>query len=341
MSRSTGNLGEVLNGVEVLVKNIKRKKNLILNHLKVRKCISSDQVYRLIIALVDQILDDINPSISDQQLVNCITDRSHEVHHVNLERELKFKITELETNFQTNTETLKRTQNHCVKIQNRLFSSHEAHKNEINTLQLKINELKAKNAQMSVQIIRLEAEIKAKPNVDTVVTKIEGVKGEVYLKKEIKEDPGDDDTLIVNGTEERPIGPSIASIPGSSRRGPDEQLTTVLGNGTSASRHGSINSCLSTTFTLVNDRSGPGTGSEESEPEMSRLKHKPRVKKIKKKVILTGEKCHRCGYYNRLRNQMARHVRLCKDKPPEFYCIYCGDPYFTYVGLSHHLESRH
>ena len=135
MSRSKGDLQGVLNRVELLVKNIKRKRNLVINHLKASKCLNSDQMCKVVNALVDQVLDDTDSDNSDQYLVRCLDEhRSHVAHHVKLVQELKFKNEELKALLKIERENLKRNQKQCGKLQNSLIVSRDEHNEEIKTL---------------------------------------------------------------------------------------------------------------------------------------------------------------------------------------------------------------
>ena len=314
MSCSKSDLLGLLNSVELLVKNIKRKRNLVINHLQARKCLNSDQMCKLVNALVDQLLDDTDPGNSDQHLVRCLEEqRSQVVHHIKLEQELKFKNAELEALLKIERENLKRNQKQCGKLQNSLMISRDEHKEEIKSLQLAINQLRATNTQLSAQVTRLETDVRARTSIELMVTKIEGVKGETVMKKEVKCELADIRSLIVEETETRirpVISASNPSVPGTSRVAQDEDRTTVQADDVRQS----------TTFTVVGDCSGSESSCEDSEPQ---------------------KKCFKCGYYNIKRCQMARHKPLCKNRPPDFRCRFCGALYFTLAGLRLHYRAKH
>lgn len=139
MSKIEGNLRGVLNCVETLVKNIRQRRDLILQGIGGKECVSTKQLSILLNTFVDQILDDKN-NASEEWLSQTLSEEPHRVltgavnGHKLLEKELTQRIRSLEESLKKETEDKQRIQKHCSKIIEKCRTNDDNHKTQLQEL---------------------------------------------------------------------------------------------------------------------------------------------------------------------------------------------------------------
>jgi hypothetical protein len=130
MSKIEGNLKKVLSCVQIMVTNIKHKKDLILKEMADKECISKKQLSHLLNTFVNQILDNSDHT-SDEELIQTLSEEPHKQlsDDITAANQLeKQRIKSLEDSLQKETEDKKRIQSHCAKIMNNCQTIDENHK---------------------------------------------------------------------------------------------------------------------------------------------------------------------------------------------------------------------
>ena len=137
MTEFGGNLRGVLNCVETLVKNVRRRRDLIVEAIDGKQCISTKQLSNLLNTFVDQLLEDSDKTSEEYLCQSLAADDPHKdvttdmnAHKV-IENELRQRIRFLEESLKKETEDKQRIQKHCSKIMEKCEKNDDNHKTQV------------------------------------------------------------------------------------------------------------------------------------------------------------------------------------------------------------------
>ena len=176
MSNSKCDVKTVLHEMEVLVKNIIDKRNMLILQFRGDGSLSYDQTRRLINIYTDEILDGSGPVDFINLVTSCVIGHvPQQSRNTRQEEGLRLRINQLELTLEEQKKILERTQNQNGKMMTSLMLSKDKHNEEITILKRANNDLESKKNELLDKVKYLESMLETKP---IIKVKSESVKTE-------------------------------------------------------------------------------------------------------------------------------------------------------------------
>ena len=169
MSHSKCGVKRVLREVDVLVKDIMDKRNMLLHQFRGNGSLTYDQTRRLLNIYTDEILDGSGPANFLHIVSNCVVGHDTGQRRNDKKKEdLRFKVAELELTLANEKKRLEQSQNQCSKVMISFKENQDKHEKQINNYERTVNDLKLKNKRLLDWVKYLESKIE-KFNKDPLI----------------------------------------------------------------------------------------------------------------------------------------------------------------------------